>query len=257
MISRISQFSKELAAGMLRKIGLRVQRIRSAQAMEVKSLSSFYNPSPSCQIPELASLYSLFLGERSHGFFVECGAFDGISYSNSSCLADAGWNGVLIEPIPEYAKMCRERYQSNPRIQVIETAVGASEEQIDITIAGPLTTSNNLLLQSYNEIQWAKAAVSDARTISVPQKTLDAILTETANAKQIDVLIVDVEGGEDSVFKGFSFDIWRPRMVIVELVHTHPDLHSISPGDAKLQQAIQDHGYSIVYKDKINTVFVL
>jgi len=166
----------------------------------------------------------MFLGERGNGFFVECGAFDGISYSNSSCLADAGWSGILIEPIPEFAKMCRERYIDNPRIQIVETAVGANTELINISVAGPLTTSNNLLLQSYSEIQWAKSAVSDARTISVPQKTLDDILAATDTSKQIDVLIVDVEGAEDSVFKGFTFDIWRPKMVIVELVHTHPDL---------------------------------
>lgn len=213
----------------------------------LKNLSSFYNPSPSCQIPELSSLYSMFLGERGNGFFVECGAFDGISYSNSSCLADAGWSGILIEPIPEFAKMCRERYIDNPRIQIVETAVGANTELINISVAGPLTTSNNLLLQSYSEIQWAKSAVSDARTISVPQKTLDDILAATDTSKQIDVLIVDVEGAEDSVFKGFTFDIWRPKMVIVELVHTHPDLYAVSPRDAELQQAIQDHGYSIIY----------
>ena len=44
-------------------------------------------------------------------------------------------------------------------------------------------------------------------------------------------------------------------MIIAELTHTHPDLHVISAGDAHLQSAIQKAGYSVVYKDAINTVF--
>ena len=69
------------------------------------------------------------------------------------------------------------------------------------------------------------------------------------------VTIVDVEGAEASVFAGFSISRWKPTMIIAELTHTHPDLHVISAGDAHLQSAIQKAGYSVVYKDAINTVF--
>ena len=184
MIAIMLEPFKNVAVATLRRMGLSLQRIRPDQVNETKSISTFYKPSPSCQIPELASLYSIFLGERCDGFFVECGAFDGISYSNSSCLADAGWRGILIEPIPEFAKTCRERYISNLRIQTIETAVGAKADVIDINTAGPLTTSNNLLLKSHGEIHWAQSAVSDARTISVPQRTLDDILEAKAAPKK-------------------------------------------------------------------------
>jgi hypothetical protein len=253
----MSKFFKNMVSSSLRRLGFRLQKISPEQVSETKSPPSFYSPTSSCQIPELASLYSIFLGERSNGFFVECGAYDGISYSNSSCLADAGWSGILIEPIPEFAKLSRERYISNPRVQVVEVAVGSKADNIDINIAGPLTTSSDNLILNYSQIEWSKPWVNNTRTISVPQRTLDDILEETATSKQIDVLIVDVEGAEDSVFKGFTLEIWCPKMIIVELAHTHPDLHVIASMDAELQKTIQNHGYSIVYKDKINTVFAL
>jgi FkbM family methyltransferase len=238
----------------LARVGLRVDRIERPGIPGGQV--PFYRPPESCQITELAALYHLFLGDRDDGFFVEVGAYDGISFSNSSCLADAGWSGLLIEPIPAYAQACRVRYADNPRVRVIESAVGAESSTIDIMVAGALTTTRQHVLDSYREIAWAKPSVAEATRLSVTQRTLDDILAEAAPATPIDVLIVDVEGAEAAVFAGFSLERWRPGMLIVELVHTHPDLYKVSVSDAQIQKEIERHGYSVAYKDCINTVFV-
>ena len=241
---------------VLAPAGLQLQRARRPRRNSSgTSNSPFYNPTSSCQIPELATLYDLFLGKKRDGLFVEVGAYDGISFSNSSCLADAGWSGILIEPIPAFAQACRDRYHANSRIRIVETAVGATEGTVDITLAGSLTTTNDNLLNEYRNIDWANAAIGATSRLTVPQRTLDEILDAEGLQKPIDVLIVDVEGAEASVFAGFSISRWKPTMIIAELTHTHPDLHVISAGDAHLQSAIQKAGYSVVYKDAINTVF--
>jgi FkbM family methyltransferase len=204
--------------------GLKLERVGHRGA----SAPQFYSPSPTCQIPELADLYRLFLGERHEGLFVEVGAYDGVSFSNSSCLADAGWSGILIEPIPAFAERCRGRYRGNQRIEVVHCAVGAEQGEVEINVAGPLTTTNADVMKSYGTIDWAKSAVSRASKIRVEQRTLDAILADSAfRERPIDVLIVDVEGAEEAVFAGFSLSTRAPKMVIVELSHTHPDLHAI------------------------------
>jgi len=204
----------------------------------------------------LATLYRLFLGERSDGLFVEVGAYDGVTFSNSSCLAEVGWHGILIEPIPQFAEACRDLYRGNERIEVVETAIGATHSSIEITLAGPLTTTNDTLLAEYQSIEWAKESVQDVTTLTVSQRLLDDVLEASAPNMPIDVLIVDVEGAEASVFAGFTFERWRPRMIIAELAHTHPDLHTLSGADADLQREIEAQGYSIIYKDAINTVFL-
>jgi FkbM family methyltransferase len=204
----------------------------------------------------LANLYRIFLGERSGGYFVEVGAFDGISFSNSSCLADAGWSGLLIEPIPSFAKACRVRYANNPRIKICEAAAGEENTAIEINIAGALTTTNRDVLRAYDSISWAKSSVRNVRRVTVPQRRLDDILDGLAAPSPIDILIVDVEGAEASVFAGFTISKWQPRMMIVELVHTHPDLHTVMARDIDIQRMIESNGYSVVYKDMINTVFV-
>lgn len=242
---------------LLAPIGVRLQRTRESDANGGEGDRYFYKPTSTCQISELANLYRLFLGKKTDGVFVEVGANDGISVSNSSCLADVGWTGILIEPIPQFAQACRNHYRGNDRIQVVEAAVGATESNIEITIAGLLTTTNESLLKGYRSLDWAMAAVRNTTRLTVRQRSLNEIL-ETAGlgGKSIDVLIVDVEGAEAAVFEGFSITRWAPKMIIVELAHTHPDLHVISAGDADLQRLIENAGYAVVYKDSINTVFV-
>ena len=39
--------------------------------------------------------------------------------------------------------------------------------------------------------------------------------------KQFDLLVVDVEGLEEKVFRGFNLNNWRPKMIIVELIDYH------------------------------------
>jgi FkbM family methyltransferase len=249
-------FALQLLNGLLGSVGLHVQRVPENGAGEAPAGQPYYKPAPTCQIPELATLYCLFLGERSDGVFVEVGAFDGISFSNSSCLAEVGWSGILIEPIPAFAAQCRTRYRGNGRIQIIEAAVGAENATVDISVGGAFTSTCDEVVTRYRSLRWSKAAVQGSTRLSVRQFTLDEIL-DAANlaGKPVDVLIVDVEGAEQAVFQGFSIDRWRPKMIIAELSHTHPDLHDIARNDAMLQQHIVQAGYCVAFKDRINTVF--
>src|SRR5471032_2499694 len=69
--------------------------------------------SASCQIPGLRRKYGeLGLNPRA-GIFVEIGAFDGEAFSNTSFLADQGWRGLYVEPIPEYCRRTRQRHFLN------------------------------------------------------------------------------------------------------------------------------------------------
>jgi hypothetical protein len=82
------------------------------------------------------------------GFFIEVGAFDGESFSNTSWLADIGWKGMYIEPILEYADRCRSRHSKN-NVTVINCAVGAKDGLIKINVGEQLTTASIGTLEAY------------------------------------------------------------------------------------------------------------
>lgn len=240
----------------LRRAGFDLVRLPAPPA-DLSRAERIYPPSPTCQIPNLAFIYDMIFGERADGTFVEVGAFDGYSFSNTSGLAAAGWSGHYVEPVPASAALCRLRYADHPRITVTELAIGASEGTIDIHVGGPLSTPNADLLAEYREVDWAKDSfVGEHEVVSVPQVTLDHFLESQSIPAGFELLVVDVEGYEPAVFAGFDLARWRPTCIIAEIADLHPDLVGGRAESAHLANQISAAGYRIVYKDHINTIFV-
>jgi FkbM family methyltransferase len=225
---------------------------------KIKGFSSaeFFPSQPSCQIPNLDFLFRQFLGERDSGTFVEIGANDGISCSNTWGLSERGWTGFMVEPITESASACRKNHKGHPLVSIHQYAIGSLDDvNLSFAVAGMLTTANPNLEAEYVATEWATPFMTNDK-IGIQSKKLDTFLAEIGIEENFDVLVVDVEGFETEVFAGFSLDLWRPKLLIVELVDTHPDLKSTSKIDARLGRSIQLAGYTIVYKDYINTVFI-
>ena len=216
---------------------------------------SFYSQQPTCQIPHLQHLFAKFFGERESGFYVEVGAYDGIFVSNTWGLAERGWDGLLIEPVPHLAELCRKNYVGHERVRVIQKAVGASASQVTLHLGDVFTTANTDLLAEYGDISWASGSIT-AEQVVVECQALDQVLSEENVPKEFDLLVVDVEGFETEVFAGFDLARWRPKMLIVELVDTHPNLSTTQRQDARLGRSLASSGYVIAHKDWINTVFV-
>ncbi len=230
-------------------------QFRSKKTDEFLS-NEFFPSQPSCQIPNLDFLFRQFLGERELGKFVEIGANDGISCSNSWGLAERGWTGFMVEPIPKSALSCKENHSDHPRVSVYQYAIGNLDDAtLKLAVAGMLTTANPKLQAEYSVTAWAAPFITREEVV-IQSKKLDTFLDEIGIEKGFDLLVVDVEGFEGQVFAGFSLGLWQPKMIIVELADVHPDLKSTSKEDARLGKKISASGYAIVYKDAINTVFI-
>ena len=52
--------------------------------------------------------------------------------------------------------------------------------------------------------------------IEIKTRTLDSILEDNNLEPNFDLLSIDVEGHEMEVFKGFSIDKWRPKLILLE-----------------------------------------
>lgn len=215
----------------------------------------FYRPPPSCQIQDLAGKYERLFGRRTLGTFVEVGAYDGESYSNTCFLADIGWRGVYVEPMPDFVTQCALRHANN-NVRVFPYAVGACEGKVGLHVGGTLTTTSARQVEVYEQISWARGN-HHGEVISVSQLCLDTVLERADMPFDFDLLVVDVEGAEEAVFAGMGPQ-WRPRVMIVELEDTHPDIApfaDIRERTRALRSAICARGYSEFHRDTINTVF--
>ena len=217
----------------------------------------YYQQVNTCQIPNLWYLYEIIFGKKSNGCFVEIGGHDGVFVSNSWGLAAAGWSGVIAEPVPEFSELCRANHLSHPSVRVCEVAISSpGHERVTLNVAGALSTANQTQYEEYKSVTWAKQLTLESRQIEARSQSLDQFLEDQRVPQGFDVLIVDVEGYEESVFQGFSVKRWKPTLMIIELANTHPDLRATRTSDSRLQLDIESYGYEIIYKDWINTVFV-
>jgi FkbM family methyltransferase len=215
-----------------------------------------YNLVDTCQIENLSQIYEEYFGYPSKGYFVEVGAYDGEFASNTSCLADHGWEGLYIEPIYDHYLKCLNRHNEN-NVTVANVAIGLEEGEKIIYYGDTLTTLDKEQVERYRQIDWAQH-IKFSETVC-DQMRLDTLMEKIEVPKEFDILVVDVEGKESEVFQTFNLDEWRPKMLIVELEDEHPSFQKYEILIDKLKNLrnfIKDNGYIEIFKDHINTVFV-
>jgi FkbM family methyltransferase len=241
---------KSLIRKNFRKFGYKVEKLYPKSEDEL-----WFHFHESCQIPNLSSIYLKIFQKGYLGTLVEVGAFDGEKFSNSSGLIQRGWSAILVEPIPKYAALCRERYRDYPNVQVVEKAASDRKGFEEILISGPLSTINTNVAREYSILDWAKSDLGNEKIV-IETETLDSIAQDCKLKKDFDVLIIDVEGFEEEVFLGFDVLFWNPKVIIVELTEFHPTLSTERKTHFALGQKIISMEYTIIYKDSINTIFL-
>lgn len=215
------------------------------------------NISNTCQISNLREIYLQYFN-KIDGYFVEVGAFDGESFSNTSGLADLGWSGIYIEPVPEYINKCRQRHQYN-NVQFEECAIGTSNTNGKIYVAGGLSTlSNNMHIAHKNIFE--EHHFKNETEITVLTTRLDSVLKKYDVPKNFDLLVVDVEGYEQQVFESFDLGEFKPKMIIAELSDMHPSYDNypdIQSSHKTIRNFLVTNGYKEIYVDAINTIFTI
>lgn len=153
-----------------------------------------------------------FFKHKQNGFFVDVGAYDGVNLSNSYHFEQIGWTGVLVEPDPHQAALCRA---SRPRSHTYQCAAVGSTELKEITYtkvtSGVYSTT---MLTDDHAARIANMGLTST-SIQVPAQTLDSMLEE-AHAPELDFVSIDVEGAEMDVLHGFDIRRWKPRIVVIE-----------------------------------------
>ena len=217
---------------------------------------SKYNLASDCQIPGLSEIYINNFGHIFDGTFVEVGAFDGESFSNTCCLADMGWTGLYIEPIKEYADKCRHRHRYSTNTTTVEVGVAAEECEVDMWLGGVLSTASEKAYKNFLNIEWAKNRFVNAKKQTVKMRPLDTILEENNVKKGFEILVIDVEGYEWETIRNFDIKKWSPKMVIIELHDTNPNYAALKEECDNIVKYFDDNDYAATYKDTTNTVYI-
>ncbi len=209
------------------------------------------------QFGEDRILWQVFRRRRG-GFFIEVGAYNGVTLSNTYFLEKMGWHGLLVEPI---LPLCQKAAAARPGSRVIHAACskrGAGK-------TAKFTVAQNVPVLSFlhadqDHIDRCRREGAELIEIDVPLLTLDDILLNERNNAgphhgpwiphvgwRIDLVSIDTEGNELDVLDGFDLDRFKPRILIVE---------NDRPAGAALEPYLAGSGYRKFHRRKINDFYV-
>ena len=185
-----------------------------------------------------------------HGFYLDVGAHDGRSSSNTYFLEKLGWTGILIEPIPmNFFKMKKIRSNKNKFVFAACVSKIYKQKYIEMVYADLMSFAPSISIVEKNSwVEGAKTFLSKNEEIielMVPAKTLDSILVEQGAPRVIDFLSIDVEGSEMSVLDGLSINDYEIKTLCIETF----DYQTLS-------SHLEKFGYSCVGIAGANYIFV-
>lgn len=181
-----------------------------AEELEFLSFAAKRCPLSCAQI--LQDLWVLYeLKEKRSGYFVEFGACDGVTLSNTLLLEKTfGWQGALAEP----ARAWHDALRTNRSCYISSKCVYRTDgarilfRETDIR---ELSTLEELKHLDFHAPARDSGAQYEVETIS-----LSNFLKEARAPKEIDYLSIDVEGAELDILKSFNFDEYNIKLITIE-----------------------------------------
>jgi FkbM family methyltransferase len=143
-------------------------------------------------------LYEKYLNYKN-GFFIEVGAMNGISYSNTKFFEDElNWTGILIEPTNQFDQLIQNR----PKCHNYNFAISKTDGEISFIGVGALSGAIDSMASSYIDI-WKINSKNSYKVKSIPLHKI----TNELFIEKIDLLSIDVEGGELEVLNTIDWEI--------------------------------------------------
>eukprot|EP00093_Oithona_nana_P014828 14828.XXX_791184_792720_1 [CDS] Oithona nana genome sequencing. len=147
------------------------------------------------------------LNEKTNGFFIECGALDGETRSNTLFLEkDQNWNGILIEADP--LSLAQIRSKSRHRSWIIPACLSTKPETMFVTFAAFGHVGH--IVEQFEKVQDG--------FVNATCLPLYSILLALDNPI-VDYFSLDIEGNELEVLKTIPFDKVDIKTLSVEYFH--------------------------------------
>tara|TARA_B100000941_G_scaffold276408_1_gene239033 strand:- start:78 stop:776 length:699 start_codon:yes stop_codon:yes gene_type:complete len=157
----------------------------------------------------------------SGGFFIELGAHDGITQSNTFYYEKKyNWKGILIEPVPKLFNYCK-KYRSNKNLYFCNACVSFdfNKDKVKLIYSNLMTTAVDLTSDDYRKKHLADPELNffeKNNYFYANARTLNSILKESKAPNIIDFFSLDVEGAEFDVLNGIDFSIYNFKYIIIE-----------------------------------------
>lgn len=187
-----------------------------------------------------------------NGFYVDLGAHNHKIGSNTYYFYLLGWSGICIDPLPGISKKFKK---NRPKDIFLEKAIVTSQESlktIDYHFFGDFednsTTSKKRIYDLKNNFNRVPSSIIKTDTIRVSE-----LVENYIGSKKINLLNIDIEGGEHDIVKDFmNFKIY-PWIICVEEIGMYAD--SIIK-KSEIYKILSKNSYLFVGRTFLTSIYV-
>ena len=151
-----------------------------------------------------------FTKQKKDGYFIEIGACDGKHLSNSFALEKRGWKGIICEPSNFWLQKMKNRKCILSKKAVFSES-GKKLIFNEVPKYPELSGFNDYLDNDNNSKLRKDFSSYEVETIS-----LNDLISEYVDKKQIDYISIDTEGSEFEILKNFDFKKCKIEIFTIE-----------------------------------------
>lgn len=179
------------------------------------------------------------------GTFLDIGANDGETFSNTRALALLGWKGVLVDPSPRAFERLKKLYHGHKGIYTYQFAISDHNGKAMLQESGPQASASDVGLVStfhaHEKARFERVVKYDP----VEVKTLRwKTFLNRLRIKEFDFISMDIEGSELSVLP--EMDLGKVKMICIE--------HN---GQKELKEQYEKYldGFKLIYTSGENLIY--
>ncbi len=184
---------------------------------------------------------------KKNGFFIDIGAHDGISYSNSLFFEKFNnWNGICVEPNPSvFSKLILNRTAIN-----LNVCIGNENKKVKFTQIEGFSEMLSGITEKYDEKHIQRIhndlLVNGGKKseIEVNMVSLDTI--DGLKNKKIDFISIDTEGNEFDIVSSINFDMLVVKSLVIENNYN----------DIRINKYLNSQGFKLIFKLHCDEVYI-
>jgi len=175
------------------------------------------------------------LADLPSGKFLDIGAYDGQSLSNTRALALSGWSGTLVEPNPRLFMSLLQMYGQDSRFTLVNAAMSDKSGLA------------RLFLDGSNE-PYSSSIAPNAKEMfpltPYPMSYLVPTITPRDLTESFDFISIDTEGFDLEILKAMRGSLDNTRLVCIE--YNQERSYDVTIKELKVQ------GFKQVHKSREN-----
>ncbi len=170
------------------------------------------------------------------GYFLDIGAADGKTNSNTRNLFLKGWSGLLVEPCRHFFEPLKILYENEKNVKIFNGAVSEFSGKTDFYVYedggdSQISTISLAQKESIENSSWFSGRFTESYEVSV--KTPSDLIKDYDIPSIVQFVDIDAEGSDMQILK-----VWPWQIIEVELFCIEPSM-----GKDNLKSFMEAKGY--------------